>query len=841
MINRKRLFWATTAIVGTLAGAGAASAQSTGTQATEVDEIVVTGARGPRSIDGAIVAENVGKSRSTITQEYIATQAAGQSINEVLNLVPGMNFTNNDAYGSSGGNIRLHGFDGNRIAQTFDGMPLNDSGNYALYTNQQLDSELIGQATVNTGTTDADSPSASATGGTINISSINPETEFGGWVKGSLGDFNYKRIMGLVNTGEVGPWGTRAWFAYSDQSYDKWKGIGDLGKIQYNAKIYQPIRDNGDFMSVAFHWNRNRNNNYNGPNLFRNADGSLGSTADTSPFGWNVDFVPTYTAPTVRAGQADADSNTANYWGLRINPSDTGNIRGQSRFTLAEGLIFTFDPSFQYVLANGGSQQTVLAENDALLRGTNATGGVDLNGDGDLLDKVRVMTPSNTHTQRYGINSSLIWNLNEDHSLRLAYTLDHARHRQTGAYGTIDFSNPTEPRFTNYFGGRNGPTITNLNGYDLRARDRLSYAILNQVAFEYRGKFMDDHLRLNLGVRAPFFKREMNQYCYSQSGSSSVRCTSETASTTGLVDGVSTPLANGMVSFAGVGTTRTVDGVPVFTSTKYIKPYSREKKFDDILPNLNAVWRFDGASSVYASYAESLTLPRTDNLYTVLYNASGDLISPILNPEKSKTYDLGYRYQTGTLIASASVWYTKFENRILSAYDPETNISTDRNVGDVDQKGFDGQIGYSPIEALSFYASASYNDSEIQSDYRSGASTVIPTGGKTLVEVPDWTFALSAKYETGPLSAGIQAKYVGERWLTDVNDLNVPSYTVVNADARFDLGYFGFEGTDIQINVINLLDEKYYGSLGTGLNATSSLYATQGSPRTIQASVRYAF
>ena len=823
MINRKRLFWATTAIVGTLAAAGAASAQSTGTQATEVDEIVVTGARGPRSIDGAIVAENVGKSRSTITQEYIATQAAGQSINEVLNLVPGMNFTNNDPYGSSGGNIRLHGFDGNRIAQTFDGMPLNDSGNYALYTNQQLDSELIDRATVNTGTTDADSPSASATGGTINISSITPTEEFGGWVKGSLGDFNYKRVMGLVNTGAVGPWGTRAWLAYSDQSYDKFKGIGDLGKIQYNAKVYQPIRDNGDFVSLAAHWNRNRNNNYNGPNLFRNADGSLGSTADTSPFGWNVDFVPTYTAPTFRNGFADVDSNGTSYWGLRVNPSDTGNLRGQSRFTLAEGLIFTFDPSFQYVLANGGSQQTTLTETNAVLRGSKTTGGVDLNGDGDTLDTVRVMAPSNTHTQRYGINSSLIWNVNDDHSLRLAYTLDWARHRQTGAYGTIDFSNPSEPRFSNYFGGRNGETITNLDGYDLRGRDRLSYAELNQVAFEYRGKFIDDHLRLSLGVRAPFFKRDMNQNCYSAKGSSSVACTTQTTTVS--------PNSTSKYTYYRIGT----------STTDYIAPYSREKTFDDILPNLNAVWRFDGASSVYFSYAESLTLPRTDNLYTVLYNTNGELISPILDPETSKTYDAGYRYQTGTLIASANVWYTQFQNRILSAYDPETNISTDRNVGDVDMMGFDAQLGYSPIESLSFYASASYNDSEIQDDYRRSSSSVIPVGGKCLVETPDWTFVLSAKYETGPLSAGIQAKYVGERWLTDVNDLAVPSYTVVNADARFDLGYFGFEGTDIQINVTNLLDEEYFGSLGTGLDANSSLYANQGPPRTIQASVRYAF
>ncbi|KAK0330077.1 hypothetical protein LTR94_034277, partial [Friedmanniomyces endolithicus] len=124
-----------------------------------------------------------------------------------------------------------------------------------------------------------------------------------------------------------------------------------------------------------------------------------------------------------------------------------------------------------YVLANGGSQQTTLSETNTLLRGSQTSGGVDLNGDGDTLDTVRVMTPSNTHTQRYGINTSLIWNLNDNHSLRAAYTLDYARHRQTGLYGTIDFSNPTEPRFSNYFGGRNGEKITNLDGYDLRSRD----------------------------------------------------------------------------------------------------------------------------------------------------------------------------------------------------------------------------------------------------------------------------------------------------------------------------------------------------------------------------------
>ena len=49
-----------------------------------------------------------------------------------------------------------------RMGTDFDGIPLNDTGNYAIYTNQQLDGELISRASVNMGTTDVDSPTASA-------------------------------------------------------------------------------------------------------------------------------------------------------------------------------------------------------------------------------------------------------------------------------------------------------------------------------------------------------------------------------------------------------------------------------------------------------------------------------------------------------------------------------------------------------------------------------------------------------------------------------------------------------------------------------------------------------
>ncbi|MFT4251113.1 MAG: TonB-dependent receptor [Caulobacter sp.] len=830
MNTKKIACLASTALVGSLLAATAAMAQSTAT--TELESIVVTASRGPKTVDGMITAETVAKSRTTVSQEFLETQVPGQTVIQSLNiLVPGLNFTNNDPYGSSGGNIRLHGFDGNRVALTLDGMPLNDTGNYATYTNQLVDSEIIGSASVNTGSTDVDSPTAASTGGTIGISTVTPSKEFGAWAQASVGSFNYKRFAAFIETGEVGPWGTRMWVEGSYQKYDKFKGLGEIYKRQINAKIYQPLGDNGDFVSLAAHYNVNRNNSYNGPNLRTStgklADGVTDAPNQTAVEGWEVDFNTAYIPLT--SGGVDNSSNSL-YYGLRINPSNTGNLRGQSKFTLGNGFTLTVDPSFQYTLANGGTQNTLLAENNAQLRGSLTSGGVDLNGDGDTNDTVRVMNPSNTNTRRYGLLTSLIWKLNDNNAFRLGYTLDYGRHRQTGEYGYIDFDDPANPRYESWFGGKDGhgDKIYTADGKSfMRARDRFSIATLNQVSLEYRGKFLDDNLNLSVGVRAPFFKRELNQFCYSQNGSSTVRCTTETATLN---------TTTGLYNFTATGT------------TGYIAPYSRTVKYDDVLPNIGVNYHFGEYSSVYGSYAESTSLPRTDNLYTVVRLSNGTIASPGVQPETSSTFEGGYRYQSGKIIASASAWATQFENRIVSSYDQDLGISVDRNVGKVKQWGLDASIGFKPEEYLAAYFSFSYNDSEVQDNIAISSTTFAATKGKELVETPHVTFSNRMEWElTEGLTLGAQTKYVGERWVTDVNDLKVPSYVTTDLDVRFELERFGYKNSNVQLNVINLFDKNYYGNLGTQTSATpgspgySRPYANIGAPRTVTLTLRAGF
>ncbi len=810
-------------LLGSLVFSGTGFAQST---ASQLQEVIVTTARKQPDLSGAIVAETATKARASITQEYIATQSAGQTILQSLNLTPGLNFTNNDAYGSAGGNIRLRGFDGNRVSLTFDGIPLNDTGNYAVYTNQQLDGELIERANVNLGTTDVDSPTASATGGTINYLTRRPSDSVGGLASLAAGSNNYRRGFGLVDLGSFGPWGTTAFLAASQQSYDKFKGPGELRKRQFNGRLYQTLGDNG-FVSVSAHYNENRNNNYRTMTL-----------AEFQTNGREFDFEATCYLPSKTGvnGVAENDgsstatplgtpANCSNYYGRQINPSNTGNLRLQSSYRLTDALRITFDPSFQYVLADGGSQTGTIAETDKRLIGTSAVLGLDLNGDGDTRDTVRFFTPSVTNTRRVGATSSLIWDFSAGQRLRAAYTWDRGRHTQTGAWGYLLANGNAE----NIFGGLNGRQVLGADGSVLRNRDRYSIAELQQVSADYRGQFLDDRLTVNAGLRSPTFKRSLNQYCYSQNASTNVRCTTELASST---------LHSGNVLFSGT------------SSTQWIAPFSAKKQFDDVLPNLGASLRAGQDGMVYLSYAEGLSAPRTDNLYTVVRQADGSLANPGVQPETTATTDLGYRYNGERAIASATVWSTKYKNRIVSAYDEALGAFVDRNVGSVDQYGVDSQFGFTPVADFSLLGTISYNHSKVKGNVALSATTSLPTAGKQLVETPEWTFGGRAEWRIVPgLRAGLQGKYVDQRFSTDVNDQVAPGYAVFDFDLAYAFEGLGARNLSAQFNVVNLFDRTYFGSISsrnnavtiTGVQNGSAPTYNLGAPRTLQLSLRADF
>lgn len=882
----------------------AAFAQSTGTEASEGEKIVVTG-RANRGVAGTVVPD-VPKTRSILTQEFISRQAEGQSVLAITSNIPGVNYTNTDAYGGSGGNLRIRGFPGNRVALLWDGLPLNDTGNYAIFGGQQMNPELIDQIMVNLGTTDVDSPTPSAAGGVLAYRTRVPSTRPVILAKGTLGSFDFRRAFTMIDSGEFTKWGTRAFITAEKQTYEKFKGPGTLDRAQFNGRIYQPIGSNGDFASIAGHWNRQRNNQYNSGSARDYVANDMFDNISDCPRDMPTLNVrdndnATSTVDSTVAGERPTDCT--NFYALRINPATTQNIRGQFKYTITDGLTLTADPSYFWTLANGGGT-TIIAENDSRLITAR-----DLNGDGDTIDianaststtapnpaGIRTYSPSNTRTKRLTFLTSLIWEATAQHRFRAAYTFDRGRHRQTGEYGRIELDG--DP--LNWFGGKfdDDDAILASDGSRLQSRNRLSFAILNQISGEYFGRFFGDKLKVTLGVRAPFFKRELNQYCYTSNGTNFFGGT-----TYGGSD--ATRAAQGAFRVTAGNPYCTTQDDPVLPGatvadhtagegTRYFAPFERTVKYSPILPSAGASYDIGGGHSVYASYGKNFSAPSTDSLYR----------SVVLNPdpEITNSYEAGYRFRSGRIQAALSGFFTDYQNRIVSAQDldpesPTFGSTIDRNAGKGEAWGFEGQVSFKPDSKTTLYTYASLTKTKIlENIFRTATATAVsspcppsvPVGqtcqvvdllteGNEFVETPEWQFGGRVQRSFGPISIGFQGKYVGKRWSTDdngrtlatsstggqtagepfilVDAANNPidgiplspngrtdAYTLFDADMLIDLDKVGLRGARLRIGIQNIFDKYYFGNISTAANLSGTPRFSVGSPRTVQGTLTFDF
>jgi iron complex outermembrane receptor protein len=825
---------ATTAIA--LSLAAAAAAQSTGS--TTVQELVVT-AKTHQDVGGVVTQQEAPKTREIVSQAYIASQPSGANALSDLNLIPGVNFTNDDPYGMSGGggHLSIRGIKGANIAELVDGVPLNDAGNYAIYAGELVDPEVIANVNVITGSTDVDSATSSSLGGLVNINTLTPTKTFGGFGSVSFGSFDYQRISMLINSGEFGPFGTKAWLEGSDQGNKKYTGVGKDKKYQINFKVYQDLHHDGDFIAVAGFYDNQVADFYDGVN-FASTGVTSGSNYHPVATGdnfhgllstpWNNDYSGAYVSPSSTAANAS-------FQGLEENPTRTGNIRAESRFTLLPNLKLTVDPSYQWVLANGEGS-TNITGTDARLVGVGLTSsksnlptcytngvvsGIDLDGATNAAgnpvctDSVRVLSPSNTQTQRYTVNTSLIWDFMPGQLLQFSYAYDHGHVRQTGEYGLLQADGYPESVFGGLAGY--GTPILAADGSVLQKRNRFTAAELDQYSVEYIGKFFDDHLRLDLGVRDPNFTRDLSQYCYTQAPSN-VYCT----------------------NYQSIAVAKGYNVLPFKIHTDYNK----------VLPNLGFTWNFNGSSSVFFDYTEALNAPVNDDLYAIAVVGSGSTTYAVgkdnVQPETSTTYELGYRYQTSNIKATLDIYKLDDNNHIVTSFNQATNDSIDTNVGTIQYYGVEGLFGISPIKGLNLIGSFAYNHSEDESNIPYSSTFTIETKGKVATDSPVWTVAGRATYDFDAFTFGLQGKFVDSRYVTLVNDLKVPSYVTFDADVRWHLDEIT-PGTFLQLNVLNVFDEKYIGSINVASTNNGASpdytypYAYQGAPRTIQVTLRTAF
>src|SRR3546814_9252538 len=98
---------------------------------------------------------------------------------------------------------------------------------------------------------------------------------------------------------------------------------------------------------------------------------------------------------------------------------------------------------------------------------------------------------------------------------------------------------------------------------------------------------------------------------------------------------------------------------------------------------------------MFANYSRVLSVPGSVPFYSSLYfPATTPGVTPV--PETTDSCDLGLRWSSGNIQAQLAAWYTMYDDRLATAYDPVQDTTLFRNLGRVDKYGLDGSIAWRP-------------------------------------------------------------------------------------------------------------------------------------------------
>lgn len=246
---------------------------------------------------------------------------------------------------------------------------------------------------------------------------------------------------------------------------------------------------------------------------------------------------------------------------------------------------------------------------------------------------------------------------------------------------------------------------------------------------------------------------------------------------------------------------------------------------DNFMPQLGLRYDLGQGFELFGSYTENLSAfrPGVSGPFSTTQAAFNEFAAD-LEPETSKTFELGLRYGSDGIKASVAAYHVNFENRLLTIARCAGIIgcpSSFANVGDVQSDGVEATLVFDLAEGLEWFNSVAWNQSEYGSDYLNG-ETLVPASGKNVVDAPELLFASELNWNDGPFDASIGAKFTDERYITYLNDSKVDSFWLVDASAGYTFDQVGvFSSVRVSVNATNLLDESYFATVGSNGFATS--------------------
>ncbi|MFI8225981.1 TonB-dependent receptor [Pseudomonas sp. NPDC085632] len=236
--------------------------------------------------------------------------------------------------------------------------------------------------------------------------------------------------------------------------------------------------------------------------------------------------------------------------------------------------------------------------------------------------------------------------------------------------------------------------------------------------------------------------------------------------------------------------------------------------------------------SIYASYATSATPPgntlgegQEGNPLGGTPDRSGNLLSSDLEPETTKNYEIGTKWDllNDRLSLTADIFRTEKENARV-----QVDTTSYENAGKTRVQGIELSASGKITDKWQVFAGYAFMDSE-QVD---GGPLGRANDGNELPNTPKNSASLWTTYQVTPkLTIGGGAFYVDDVYGSVANTTMVDSYVRYDAMAAYKLT----KNVDLQLNVQNLTNETYYDK------AFSTHFANQAAGRTALLSTNFHF
>ncbi|WP_416463579.1 TonB-dependent receptor [Sphingomonas sp. VDB2] len=748
----------------------------------ESETITVTGRRISQSSEA--IGEDKISNVVAVTREALLSAPSGISGLKMLEQLPGFNVQTDGALGlyEFGNSVQTRAFNLDQIGFVVDGIPTGRSdafGGSPVF--RYVDNENLGVVEASVGAGDVGLPSYSTLGPVVQYNSIAPQDEMGLFVSQSFGDDSLKRTFIRVNSGKVGPF--KAYVSRTKLNSDLWRGPGTIDREHWEAQLHADL---GGDSWARFKFVSNDFFDYDSPTLTR-AQYNCASTNLVGQCGRdyayleNVPNTTTNFAPAV-AGVYYSNSNYANVYNLAINVRKDRLYGATFHAGIADGV---WAESTLYWEDKGGYGVSPDTYANSLTRYTaQAQAGLAVTA-----PKGVQYGRSGVGGNRYGIANKLHWEQGNNIVEAGLWAEVDKYHRTQARYNTVDGAPDGEP---------------NLDELVYLRRNYRSQRDTLQVSLKDTLKLMDDRLVLDVG-----FKGLMLDY-----------------SLRGYRDFDDYYRVVGGVGVAGWG--------PQINSAHYR---------DMFLPMAGVLYKLDGRSQIFASYAENMALPKgMDDIYAVTRTGTSALV-PQPNPERSKNMELGFRTNQGQVYASIAGYYTKFKNRIqsITTFVEGGGASTEtfyQNVGRVKAYGVEASGTYKPafLNGLAYAnANVTYNHAKFQDDIV--ASVTYATAGKYIPDSAKWIVSGGVTIEPASwLVANISGKYTSKRWSTFTNTAgsSVPAYTVfsgyVDIGDGFSLG--PIKSVKARFNVDNIFDKDVLSFISSSVTGDGAFRPL--SPRTFQ-------